>query len=800
MIRTLIELMKFRSFCLLFVILVSIDSFGQRYTVSGYIEDASSGERLISATVWDAVSKSGAVANVYGFYSLTLPSGPVSLQYSFVGFQAEIIEFDLKSDTMIKMPLKPSMQLKEVVITAKRETQTQHTQMSVIEIPVHTIKSLPVFLGERDLLKAIQLFPGVQSGGEGTSGLYVRGGGPDQNLILLDGVPVYNADHLFGFFSVFNPDAIQHVSLVKGGFPARYGGRLSSVLDIRMKEGNNKEYHGDISVGLISSKLMVEGPIVKDKSSFIISGRRTYIDILAQPFISAFGENTSGGYYFYDLNTKLNYILSDKDRIFLSVYTGNDKAYFKYKDSFYYNDTRYEYSGKGGLDWGNVTTALRWTHIYNRKWFSNVTATFSRFRFNVGDEYKSREVINGVVNTSELSYKYFSGIHDWALKADFEYHPSPKHKILLGASEIYHTFSPGATIFRYNDSSDNTLNIETTYGNNKIYAHEVSVYAEDEFTLTARLKMNAGIHASMFHVQNTNYYSVQPRFNARYLLRESWSLKAAVSKMTQYILLLTNSGIGLPTDLWLPTTRNIKPQESWQYAAGVFHDLPGGIEIGLEGYYKDMKNLIEYKEGSDFFSATQSWEEKIETGSGNAYGAELLVRKHEGKTTGWIGYTLSWSNRLFENLNFGKQFPYRYDRRHDIGLAITHKLSEKIDFGIVWVYGTGNAISLPIEKYPGHGPGNSIYNYYYPDVQYYESRNGFRAPAYHRLDLGVNFYKKLRRGERTWSINIYNAYNRKNPFMIYFSNEWNVTSGPTTRLKQISLFPLLPSFSYSYKF
>lgn len=778
------------------------NTHAQKYTISGYIEDASSGERLIAATVYDEISKSGVVANVYGYYSLTLPRGSISLKCSFVGYHPVEIKINLQKDTLIKFVLEPSLTLKEVVVTAKKESQVEQSQMSVVEIPVHTIKSLPVFLGEKDVLKAIQLFPGVQSGNEGTTGLYVRGGGPDQNLILLDGVPVYNADHLFGFFSVFNPDAIQHVSLVKGGFPARYGGRLSSVLDIRMKEGNNKEYHGEVSVGLISSKLTVEGPLVKNKSSFIVSARRTYIDLLVQPFIKAMEDNASGGYYFYDVNTKLNYILSDKDRIFLSFYTGQDKAYAKYKDSYFYDNTRHEYSSDAGLDWGNFTTAFRWNHIYNKKWFSNITATFSRFRFEVGETFLSKQTENGNTQTSEFSFKYFSGIHDWALKADFEYHPSPRHRVLLGISDIYHTFSPGSTIFKYSDSSENSFNIETTYGNNKVYAHEISLYGEDEFSLSSKIKINAGVHASLFPVQGTLYNSIQPRLNARYLLKENWSVKLAASKMTQYILLLTNSGIGLPTDLWLPVTQNIKPQQSWQYAAGIFHELKNGIEISLEGYYKDMTNLIEYKEGADFFSASQNWEEKIETGKGNAYGAEFLIRKTEGKTTGWIGYTLSWANRQFDNLNFGEQFPYRYDRRHDIGIAITHTLSERVDFGIVWVYGTGNAVSLPIEKYPGIVNQEGSYPYYfYPDVQYYEGRNGFRTPAYHRLDIGVNLHKKLKRGERTWSFNIYNLYNRKNPFMIYFSTEYNYgNSKPTTRLKQISLFPLIPSFSYSFKF
>jgi outer membrane receptor for ferrienterochelin and colicin len=368
----------------------------------------------------------------------------------------------------------------------------------------------------------------------------------------------------------------------------------------------------------------------------------------------------------------------------------------------------------------------------------------------------------------------------------------------LGVADIYHTFTPGSTIFKYDNSIDNSFDIETTYGNDNIYGHEISFYVEDEYEINSRLKINAGLHNSLFVLKNKTYSSLQPRFNARYFLKENLSVKVAVSKMTQYILLLTNSGIGLPTDLWLPVTDNIEPQRSLQYAGGIFHELNNGVEMSIEGFYKDMTNIIEYKEGADFFSSAEKWEDKIETGFGNAYGAEFLIRKNEGKTTGWIGYTLSWTNRKFENLNFGKEFPYRYDRRHDIGIAITHKLSDKIDFGLVWVYGTGNAVSLPIEKYSGFAGTNFNYS---SDVYYYDGRNGFRTPAYHRLDFGVNLHKSKRYGEVTWSFSVYNMYNRKNPFMMYFSNEYDYNSAkPITRLKQISLFPIIPSFSYSFKF
>lgn len=797
--ESVLVLFLVKSLIFIFLISFSNNSFAQKRTISGFIEDASSGERLISATIFEENSKQGSITNVYGFYSLSLNQSIIKLRFSYVGYQVKEIEFELTKDTTIIVSLTPSVQLKEFVVKSERISGAENVQGSVVEIPISSIKSLPVLLGERDVLKAIQLFPGVQSGSEGTAGIYVRGGGPDQNLILLDGVPVYNADHLFGFFSIFNPDALSHVTLIKGGFPARYGGRLSSVLDIRMKEGNNKEYHGEASVGIISSKLTFEGPLIKNKSSFIVSARRTYVDVLTRPLMRIAENNTVGGYYFYDFNAKLNYILSNKDRLFLSVYTGKDRLYINSKYDYFADDFKYESKNKSEIAWGNITTALRWNHVYNSKLFSNLTATYSRFKFSVGDSFETTKTQGQIKESSSYLFEYLSGINDLALKIDYEYHLSPNNKILFGASDTYHTFTPGSTVFKYNSTEDESNNISQNFGSNRVYAHELAAYIENEMNIGSRLKINPGLHFGAFLVHGTNYYSVQPRFNTRYLVNEKLSFKMAVSQMNQNILLLTNSSIGLPTDLWLPVTERIKPQRSWQYAAGVFQSLKNDIELSVEGFYKDMKNLIEYKEGVDFFGVYDSWEDKIEVGTGNSYGMEFLIRKHSGKTNGWIGYTLSWSNRHFENLNFGKTFPYRYDRRHDLGIAINHKFNDRVDMGIVYVYGTGNAVSLPIEKYPSHSI--SPLNYYYsPNIQYYDGRNGFRAPAYHRLDIGVNLTKEISLGVQTWSFGVYNVYNRQNPFMIYFSEEYYGSGSSRTVLKQRSLFPIIPSVSYNLKF
>lgn len=778
-----------KTFFTLLALIAGMQLFAQKYTISGYIEDAATGERMISATVYDEISKQGAVTNAYGFFSLTLNQPKVKLIASFIGYTPQTRELDLKQNVSLIIKLTPTLTLQEVEITGQR-TQIEDPQISVTQIPVQTIKSLPVLLGETDLIKIIQLLPGVQSGSEGSSGMYVRGGGPDQNLILLDGVPVYNADHLFGFFSVFNSDAVQNVTLIKGGFPARYGGRLSSVLDIRMKEGNNKEYHGEGSVGIISSKVVVEGPIKKDTSSFIFSGRRTYIDILAQPIIMAQSDGANAGYYFWDMNAKINYILGAKDRLYLSMYGGRDKAYGRFRETEWSDSKQ---SSKFGLRWGNIITALRWNHEINPRLFLNATGTYSNYEMAIEEkmEYSSS-------TTEESSmFRYSSGIRDWSAKAEFDFHPDPRHNVLYGVHYTYHTFYPGITLVKYNSTDPNSENIDTTFGNNFLYSHDLYGYIEDEMKIGSQLVINPGLHYSFFRIQQTTYQTLQPRLSARYMLNEKWSVKAAYTQMTQNIHLLTNSGIGLPTDLWLPPTKKIEPQHSEQYAAGIFHELKGGFDVSIEGYYKTMKNVIEYKAGADFFGQIESWENKVEVGNGVAYGSEFLIRKSKGKTTGWIGYTLAWSIREFENLNFGEPYPYRFDRRHDIGIAITHKFSDQFDIGVVWVYGTGNAVSLPIETYPTMGNPFVSDPYGMSSTEYYEGRNQFRMPSYHRMDVGLNLHKQLKRVYRTWSFGLYNAYNRRNPFFIYFENDYNSNS---RHLKQFSLFPILPSISYNLKF
>lgn len=775
--------------------------YSQTYTISGYIEDASSNEKLIGANIIDLTSGSGTITNTFGFFSLTLPESDVDLAITYIGYQSGNIKFELKKDTILDIALQSSVEMEEIVITAEQAEQIeQRSQMSTIEIPIAQIKKVPALLGEVDVLKALQLLPGVQSGGEGQSGLYVRGGSPDQNLILLDGVPVYNASHLFGFFSVFNADAIKDVKLIKGGFPARYGGRLSSVLEINMKEGNMQEFHGSASIGLIASKLTLEGPINKGKTSFIVSGRRTYIDLLAQPFIKKElkEDNKEGGtgYYFYDLNAKINHKISDKDRLYLSFYGG--------KDNFYFNELDLEGSIRDELDnsfgWGNVTTALRWNHVWTPKLFSNTTLTFSQYDLELGATYGSYDV--AADERDRISLNYVSGINDFAGKIDFDYLPSPRHFIRFGLSGIHHTFKPGKfDLDQIDESTDYAF--KRTIGQDEISAQELAAYVEDDFEITKKLKANLGLHLSSFLVDNKSYHSLQPRLSMRYLLPNDVSLKGSFSTMRQYIQLLAFEGIGLPTDLWLPTTDRVKPQDAWQVAIGAAKSINNDYEISIEGYYKSMKNLISYKDGEGLFD-TNDWQDRITQGDGESYGLELFVQKKTGRFSGWMGYTLAWSTRQFEELNFGKKYPYKYDRRHDFSIVTNYELKPSINISAAWIYGTGNAVTLANSQYQGIY-GSEVNNSSYFEGSYFDDRNNYRMRSYHRLDVGINFVKQRKKYKRTWSIGAYNTYMRQNPFFVYRENEYTFdpnTGQEDTRvvLKQASLFPIIPYFTYNIEF
>lgn len=768
---------------LLLAAILPLTTHAQSVTLSGFITEEGSGERLSGAVVALPASRAGTAANAFGFYSLTVPATDSAIvTVTYATYLTRTLVLPLRRDTALSIALKPEPKstegraIEEVTVRSRAAIQDR-TQMSSIDLPIQTIKSLPAFLGEVDILKAIQLLPGVQAGSEGSSGLYVRGGGPDQNLILLDGVPVYNASHLFGFFSVFNADAIRSVEVIKGGFPARYGGRLSSVIDLGMKDGNKERFAGEGGIGLIASRLTLEGPVVKNKASFMVSGRRTYADLIAKPFMPA---AQRGGYYFYDLNGKVNAQLSKRDHVYLSGYFGEDKFSAEQR---YDNGGGFSGSMDSRLKWGNATAVARWNHQFGPKLFGNATAHYSRYGFSIGIQQKNTTG----ASTDTWTVKYTSGIEDWAGRYDLDWRPHPAHNIRTGVSGVHHTYNSGAQQFKATGSLDQDIKI----GAPALRAQEYDAYAEDDVRITAALKANIGVHATAFRVRDETFTSVQPRVALRYLLTDRLSVKGSYAQMAQFIHLLTNSSVGLPTDLWVPATDRVAPMQSRQGALGAAYTHGKDYEVSLEGYYKTMENVIEYKEGASFLDGSStSWEDKVEVGRGWSYGGELFIQKKVGRFSGMLGYTLSWTTRQFDNLNDGNAFPYRYDRRHDFKVAGVYNLTKKIELSADFVYGTGNALTLPIAAYadPTDPWGSQI--------RVYSERNGFRMPAYHRADVGIKFWKRKARWERAWVLSAYNVYNRKNPFFIYSTE----AEAGRAVFKQVSLFPVIPSISYQFKF
>ena len=785
-----------------FLVLSAVEAVAQKYTVSGYLTDAASGESLISAALVDRISGQGTVSNNYGFYTLTLPAGEVSLEFSYTGYETVVKEFRLMRDTVIHVGLQfaPEMLTGASVTASRSEIGVRGTQMSAIEIPVNQIQRVPALAGEVDVIKAIQLLPGVQSGTEGSAGLYVRGGGPDENLLLLDGVPIYNVNHMMGFFSVFNADAIKNVTLYKGSFPARFGSRLSSIVDVRMKDGNDQEYHGSASLGLLSAKFNVEGPIVKGKTTFNVSARRTYYDILSQPLIAWYmkkeggdDERATGGYYFYDLNAKVTHTFSSRDKLYASWYMGDDDVYARFRSK----DEDLESRFKMGWQWGNLVGSLRWNHVFNPRLFVNTTVNYTQYRHKLDIEMTER--FKGIDNSeTEVNMKYNSLINDVSAAMDFEYSPNPFHDVRFGATAIRHAFKPSVSTIHYKESyGSEQAAIDTTFGDKNLFTTEAAVYVEDNWTVTSWLKLNAGLRYALYATSKRVYHSVEPRLSVRALLNDDLSLKASYSEMSQAVHMLSNSNISLPTDLWVPSTDRIEPMRSRQTAAGIFY-TPGTVEFSVEGYLKTMDNVLEYRDGASFLGSTTGWEDKVAMGRGWAYGVEFLAQKKTGKLTGWIGYTWSKTMRQFDRedniINFGEPFPAKYDRRHDLSITASYEFNKKIDVAATFVYGTGVCGSLALQYISVINGLINDWEYYYPTspVHYLEGRNNYRMPSYQRLDLGVNFHRTFGNGHhRTISISVYNAYNRNNPFLVYQSGN---------QLIQLSIFPIMPSLSYTYDF
>lgn len=789
-----------------------------KHTVSGYITDISSKETLIGATILDLKSGRGTITNEYGFYSITLPDGPVEFRTGYVGYKPVVIPFTLYKDTIINIDIPTIDALNEVTIYGNREILgVRGSQMSAIDIPIEQIKAVPAMFGETDVLKALQLLPGVQAGTEATAGLYVRGGNPDENLLLLDGVPVYNVNHMFGMFSVFNPDAIKNVTLYKGSFPAHYYGRLSSVVDIRMKDGDLNQYHGNASVGLVSSKINLEGPIIKGKTSFNISARRTYSDILLnsaiwlnKQFDFANTDDLSMGYYFYDLNVKLNHKFNDNDRLYVSWYSGDDDIYFNYRSSggAYKEKTRLNWR------WGNTVAAIRWNHVLGPKLFMDLSANYTQYRHKMGIHIKEDDKKNNYKGSMGINMK--SGIYDASFRSDFHWSPSSGQDIRFGGSYTHHKFTPDVMELSMNSSEtmDNdsvqTNDFNQTFGSRHIVAHEYQLYAEDDIELTDVIKFNIGAGYAGFSVNNRYYNSLEPRLSARFLVTDELSVKTGYAYMTQYVHLLSNNVINLPTDLWVPVTDKVEPEHSHQWALGAAYSVDGLADFTLEGYYKQMDNLLEYKEGSTYMSGDTDWQNKVAMGKGWSYGLELMAQRSVGRLNGWIAYTWNKSQRRFDRpgmvINGGRTFDAKYDRRHKLDITCNYKFSDRFDMSATWLFETGNCGTIYTQYYDSEllADEKDEQYQYTTTLGYYENRNNFRLNPTHRLDLSFNWHRKLsERVNRTLNLSIYNAYNNRNPFLVYVytdsyyrGDEWV----EERTLRQLTLFPILPTLSYSISF
>ena len=782
----------------------TLSAMAQSYTISGYVTDAAAEETMIGATVYDHTSGSGTVTNAYGFYSLTLPQGTVELTASYVGYTPQRVALTLTRDTVVNIALSAHSALDEVTIVGNRlDLGVRGSQMSAVDIPIAQIKAVPAMFGETDVLKVLQLLPGVQSGTEGSAGLYVRGGSPDENLMLLDGVPVYNVNHMFGFFSAFNPDAIKNVTLYKGSFPAHYAGRLSSVVDVRMKEGDMYHYHGNVHVGAVSSKFSFEGPLWKGKTSFNISGRRTYSDLITNAalwymtHIQKDDTDYGAGYYFYDLNLKVNHKFSDRDRLYLSYYSGDDEVYFSIREA----DTKeYRSDSKLGWQWGNIVTAARWNHVITPKMFLDASVNYTQYRHKIGMGFTETDKTIDQKYKAQLDMK--SGIYDKTVKTELHYSPTPQHDMRMGVAYTHHTFRPD--VMTMNEKTGKEEN-KQQIGEPDILAHETQFYAEDNMTLGHAVKMNAGLNYSTFTVGGRFYHALEPRLSSRLLLTDNLSLKAGYAYMTQYVHLLSNSSISLPTDLWVPVTETILPEHAHQVAAGAYYGLEGLCDLSVEGYYKRLNNILEYREGTSFMTGTTSWQEKVAMGHGWSYGVEFMVQRSIGDFTGWIAYTWSKTMRQFDReghiINQGRAFPAKYDRRHDVNITGSYKFNDRIDLSATWVYATGNCGTLYTHYYEEqpHEPDG-----YAGQIGYFEGRNNYRLEPYHRLDLSVNFHKRFKRNPRvmrTFNISFYNAYCNMNPFMVYLYEgyDWDTEQYYKT-LRKVTIFPIIPSVSYGIRF
>ncbi|PWJ57677.1 outer membrane receptor for ferrienterochelin and colicin [Dyadobacter jejuensis] len=773
-------------------LLASVSAWAQQTVIiSGYVQEKHSKEAISGVSVTVVGSNTGTVSNTYGFYSLEIPIHKTAiLQFSAVGYASVDESILADSDQTIPVFLaEQAYQLAEFTVKTKAVSVA-----SPIEIPVAVIKDIPSLLGERDIIKTLQLLPGVKMGTEGFASYFVRGGGADQNLILLDEAPVYNPNHVFGLFSAFNVDAIKSVTFYKDRFPARYGGRLSSVLDLQMKEGATDKIHVEGGIGLTSSRLSVNGPIVKDKASFMVSGRRSYLDLVTKPFTKG---NYKPGYYFQDLNAKLNWKLNDRNKLYASAYFGKD--HLSLKETV--NRSTSQRKIDQNLGWGNFTTSLRWNHQFSQKLFANTTAYYTQYRFFTKEG-------NYYLKTDDLTQNlasFSSSLNDYSLKSDFDYYLSNKHQFQAGIQLTRHAFRPRD--YSYRDEVNNT-----GYAAPESYVnHDASIYLEDQIQWSPKLKTNVGVRLSGLATAQKSFLFAEPRLSLQYQGPKRWFATLSYNRNNQFIHLLSNTGLGLSTDLYVPVTDQSPAQQSDQISFGIQKRFEeSGLTLNVDTYRKWMRNIVAYKEGTSFISFDDGpqdlpWTDNITVGKGWSYGTEFLLKKEQGKLTGWVGYTLSWTIHQFEEINSGKRFFPTFDRRHDLSVVSSYALSERVKLSANWVFLSGNRLTVPQSYSYGYN-GQPDRFHMGNDLQlteYFGSRNSYQAEAYHRLDLGIQLHKKKKWGEQYWEFGLYNAYFRKNPtyyYLSYSTVRFDGENGELGKVTKKSLFPVVPSVSYNFKF
>jgi len=800
MLRNILLLLSFKA-CLLL-------SLAQTNVVlSGVVSNQQDGETLADVQVKITNLSRGVFTDSVGKFSVNVPIGTHKIQVVAVGMQTYQSTITILKDTTIYIKIKAlSKELQELEVVANRLENVESVHMGQLSLDITEIKKLPAFLGEVDPIRAIQLLPGISSVAEAGQGFYVRGGTPDQNLVLLDEAVIYNSSHLFGFFSIFNPDAVKEVNLIKGGMPAQYGGRLSSVLEVNTSEGNDKKFQASGGIGLISSRLTLQMPIKKDRGSFMIAGRRTYIDLLMKIAIPKSSVFYGSGYFFHDLNFKGNYRLTNKDKLFLSGYFGKDQ--FQFKDA--------EDGFNVQMPWVNATSSLKWQHVFNSKWLLNVSGTYSHYNFSFGSQQE------------EIAIKLTSSIHDIGSKVELTYFPNNRHTIKVGSQYIYHIFTPTSV----SANQDNVV-FNTGLGQ-QLFSHETGSFLSDDWDISEKFRVSLGLRLSTFdHVGKftrflkgniiqpdstveykrgekvASYQTFEPRFAMRYLLSNSSSIKAGYAYNAQYIHLASISSVSLPTDIWYPSTEVAVPERGWQSAIGYFQNFyNNSIEFSIEGYYKEMNNLVEFREGTlPTENVNDNTDNLLTSGKGWSYGIEFFLKKNSGKFTGWIGYTWSKTDRKFPELNQGKQFPAKYDRRHDLSVVANYEVSERLQLGATFIFATGNTFTLPNSWY--FHQNNLLFNY--------GDRNSTRIAPYHRMDVSITWHDRptkqrwdainnqtifvKKRLRSNWVVSIYNLYNRANPYFVYLSRRGNIANN-NIRLtaKQVSLFPLLPSITWNFQF